>query len=721
MEKNKDDDAGKKPAAAQKRRELFDSLHQEMEIAQYVMTETGQQRKKVPRHESADRTKKRKILEKVDHQKRSMTTDDTKRLRGSQYALEQDVIEGSKVYADEEKVDNNDKGMEVEVVEKTIEEDEEEAGDEKAEEKALEEEVVVPAAQSAAKPAPAKKPAAAKGKGKKRLMHKMRNFKSARMAERHGDALGAHARGQSLQAIRKLEEVAIDAPAAPQVYSSLGMVYESILSDSRKKSTAAPDEEEFSIKSIEKQLELAKKAYGSYHVAALLCKKDFSLWVRAGDTAKEIADLYTEAMSSSDTQSEKREEYREEKRKWTEEAKKDYLAADNLRPPGVDVPAKLAAAQMELGNLSEALVILTDLKNRSADTNETHSEFEKSYKAWLLYADLMLRIGHECTEWNNGNQSNPNYMFRRWLRKWSDSFDWKQRRLQALVQALEAAAGTTCCENLIAWSKNPASAAQGDERAPTDHRRWHVDSYEIAKDPPEAKKGGEERKDDDDAAGNDSTIGATAAASGQDSAWSLESVREALLANNKMELQAFDEETSNLGLVAGSDGLQQRVTARSALIKSHMKSVVDLVGNYQQHHTALEETTAAAPSGFAGDNGNSQRAAEPLPITGSCAAVCAIASELMKHCLRVNLYGGCRLVGEAVSAYLKERAELLERRLEANRTFAERQKSTAKSVLLSIEAYDEVQSFAMVLVCLRVFPFFVSHTRLCQLISGRRG
>jgi hypothetical protein len=248
-----------------------------------------------------------------------------------------------------------------------------------------------------------------------------------------------------------------------------------------------------------------------------------------------------------------------------------------------------------------------------------------------------------------------------------------------------------------------------------------VDSYEIAKDPPEAKKGGEERKDDDDdVTGMDSTGGVTAA-SGQDSAWSLESAREALLAKNKLELQAFDEETSNLGLVTGSDGLQQRETGRAALIKSHMKSVVDLVGNYQQHHAALEEAAATAPSGFAGDNGNSQRAADPLPITGSCAAVCAIASELMKHCLRASLYEGCRLVGEAVSAYLKERAGLLERRLEANRTFAERQKSTAKSVLLSIEAYDEVRSVAVALACLCAFPLFVSHTLLHQSISGRRG
>jgi hypothetical protein len=42
-------------------------------------------------------------------------------------------------------------------------------------------------------------------------------------------------------------------------------------------------------------IKLGEKAYGSYHVAAVLCKKDFTLWVRAGDVAWDIADLYYKA------------------------------------------------------------------------------------------------------------------------------------------------------------------------------------------------------------------------------------------------------------------------------------------------------------------------------------------------------------------------------------------------------------------------------------------
>lgn len=721
---NEEDDANKKPAAVsesqQKRRQLFDSLHEEMEIAQYSTSETGQQRRKTPRKESAVRNKKRKLLEKVDHQERATERDySEQRMRGSKKSLEQNVVDGSQVLYEEAK---DDEVMEVVEEEGSQEEEDDEVGDEG--EEATDKESSAAAKQPGATAA-STKPSTTKTKGRKRLMYRMRNFKSARMAERHGDALGAHARGQSLQAVRKLEQVAVDAPTAPQVYSSLGMVYESLLSDSRNKSSAASQQQEaLDIKDVEKQLELAKKAYGSYHVAALLCKKDFSLWVRAGDTAKEIANLCTEAMLISP---EKREDFRQEKLKWMQEAKKDYLAADNQRPPGIDVPAKLAAAQMELGNLSEALVILTDLKNRSADAGESHSEFEKSYTAWLLYSDLMLRIGHECIQWNEGNQQNENYMFRRWLRKWSGTFDWKERRLQALVFALEAAAGTRSCHDLIQWSKN--RAAESNDGG-IDHRRWHVDSYEIAKDPPgEAAKQGEQQKNgESETAAQEPSVAATTSASLAIStpALSLERARQALFTQNELELRVFDEETQNLGLVGGSDEWNQRAKARSDLVKSHRASVVDLVGNYERHHSVLEIAAAAAAAVPRNDNvehtnGNTSRAdSPPLPLTASCAAVCSIASELMKHCLRFEQFEGCRLVGEAVSAYLKQRAELLERRLESNRTFAEKQKSTSESVLLSMEAYDEVRGSAFYVITVFFLSFLFSHGVFHRLIIGWR-
>ena len=535
-------------------------------------------------------------------------------------------------------------------------------------------------------------------------MYRMRNFKSARMAERHGDALGAHARGQSLAAVKKLEQVAADAPTAPQVYSSLGMVYESLLSDSRKKRMLTSRQktgEDVEQDSNDKQLELAKKAYGSYHVAAVLCKKDFTLWVRAGDTAKEIADLYTEKMASADLQNDAREELREEKKRWLEEAKKDYNTADNLKPPGIDVPAKLASAHMELGNLLEALTILTDLKNRGtsfdaaseeATVLRRRSEFEKSYKVWLLYGDLMLRIGHECTQWNKDNQQNPNYMFRRWLRKWSHSFDWQERRLQALARALEAAAGSASCDHLIQWTQNRASkVVRSEEEESNDERRWHLDEMgEATVDPKGAAKDSEPQVlDNGETAGEQDSMGfsdlrsISVSKSANPPEFSLDTAREALLEKNRLELEVFDEETEELGILPDSDELLQRGLFRSALVDSHRKAVVDLIGNFHQHQ--------AAQRSISGDKEVSSRVVEPLPIAASCATVCSIASQLMMHCLRFELFQGARLVGEAVSAYLKERAGLLESRIEKNRSFARTQQSTDESVLLHFESYDEVR------------------------------
>lgn len=39
-------------------------------------------------------------------------------------------------------------------------------------------------------------------------------------------------------------------------------------------------------------IDLAEKTFGSYHVAALLCEFDYTLWLRAGDAAMKLADLH---------------------------------------------------------------------------------------------------------------------------------------------------------------------------------------------------------------------------------------------------------------------------------------------------------------------------------------------------------------------------------------------------------------------------------------------
>lgn len=147
-------------------------------------------------------------------------------------------------------------------------------------------------------------------------MYRLRNFQSFKMAQRHGDALAAHARGDHKTAIEKLKSVAKDAPSAPQVYSSLGMVYENMLKESKQRyfdRKASGDPAATTIEAgpvtnsstsaegasgvtpfipnqlLREQCDVAKKAYGSHHVSAILCKKDFTLWVRAGDSALEIA------------------------------------------------------------------------------------------------------------------------------------------------------------------------------------------------------------------------------------------------------------------------------------------------------------------------------------------------------------------------------------------------------------------------------------------------
>jgi len=248
---------------------------------------------------------------------------------------------------------------------------------------------------------------------KKRVFGRLQNFKSFRMAERHGDALGAHAQGRHRDAIQQLKELARDAPSAPQVYFSLGMVYEAMLQECKNKyevgestnRNGAGDAESEDDSDLDgdgggvqntaqngegdkypesqlqhrgkkdggvdsaftEQLDLATKAYGSYHVAAILCKKDWSIWLRAADVAVEIADLHTLAASSNWPSSSsttddtaavaaaaaRLDHHRSERQRWLTEAKSDYQAADNQKPPGIDIPAKLATVLMELGHLSE--------------------------------------------------------------------------------------------------------------------------------------------------------------------------------------------------------------------------------------------------------------------------------------------------------------------------------------------------------------------------------
>ncbi|CAB9498892.1 expressed unknown protein [Seminavis robusta] len=359
----------------------------------------------------------------------------------------------------------------------------------------------------------------------RRRLFRLKNFKSYKMAQRHGQALGAHARGLPKLAIARLQQIAKDAPSAPQVYSSLGMVYtdmyqtcwkkfnplnNNIKQDSNQSTPTQPqdkpdteatqdeettptqeqppkdqpnnkpaskkvhfalDQETSSSEQQQSQsaqdhdnesttaypeelreaIDLAQKAYGSYHIAAILCKKDYSLWVRAADTAVDIADLYQLAATYNNNQLID-DLTRKEQERWFTEAKGDLQTADNLKPPTLDVPIKLARLYVELGCLSEAITLWMDLLQRQRQKKEFR------HNAWMLYADCMLRIGYECQEWNTGRgqERQQNYMFRRWLRKFSHKFDWQERRLQGLVLALAAAAGTKATGALMEWMRQRA-------------------------------------------------------------------------------------------------------------------------------------------------------------------------------------------------------------------------------------------------------------------------
>ena len=300
---------------------------------------------------------------------------------------------------------------------------------------------------------------------------------------------------------------------------------------------------------------------------------------------------------------------------------------------------------MELGKLSEALTILTDLKNRQAP-NDAFSEFQSSHKAWLLYADLMLRIGHECMQWNRGIRSNENYMFRRWLRKLSKSFDWQERRLQALSLALEAAAGSKSTAKFKTWMLRRALSSKDMDVE---------DQSEAAKNDEEQNDQGT-RKDQ------------------------FEEEKSILLEKNLRELEAFDRTTSEIHL-ADEQIAEDRASNRNSMLKTHEEAIATLEKEYNQDTgdgAKFEEGDK-----IVGDQGDS------LPISASSSQVCAIASELMKHLHGVELFEGAKLVGESVSDYFKERALRFDKRSLARQRFNERQERLAKSPLL-LEPYDEV-------------------------------
>ena len=639
----------------QRRKVQFDSLHQEMELVSYSISETGQSRRVMPRHLSIERTKKRRLLEKEERNTEINSNNDDsnmglvesnahRKIRGPKAAAEDHVVEASLVFgvkpalkpddiSDEstdeadgdDEIENDDDG-DCRDTEEPIDEVEDGEGGSDNDSNEDEEDIVLEPTEEvddvdqaelfdleSSKSIQKKKrnSASMKFSNSKRKktsrLQRLKNFKSTRMAEKHGAALGAHVQGKSDVAIRKLKQIAASVPLAPQIYSSLGMVYEDLLQESQQKGVVENINEKdddsnvqetmtmgalkhslvdhdlfmrrshitdnadtlqtmIHDKSLRDQLNLAKKAYGSYHVAAILYKRDFSLWLRAADSAYEIANVHTTIMKLPDITENIIEYHRAEKIFWLSEAKNDYQAADNLHPPGIEIPAKLAHVMIELGMLSEALTLLTGLKNQA--------EFNGSYRAWLLFADLMLRIGHECNQWNAGIQSNNNKMFRRWLRKLSTSFDWKERRMQALIKSLEAACGTACCRELMTW----------------------------------------------------------------------------------IQIRVADTVTEEN--------------------ESHLTDTVPANSNELPNNHPI-------PS-----NSGKENTIEEHPLTASFFTVCSIASELMRQMLDMQLHFGGKLVGDSVSLYLKQRQTMCTDRRRKKEEFDSMQKRPISLFAMQPESYD---------------------------------
>ena len=797
------------PQQSERLRETLDTLHREMDVAEYSRTKSGQRKRVTPKELSKGKTRKRKLLEQEDAQQayhhleddyddESDDDDDngddgrkkTARLRGSRVSLEDAVIEGSLPLAaaassrsrpsqpveDEEGVSEDeadDSGDD--------EEDDAGSGEEEEEDQEMEEEVGTqnatevessPSKEAAAVPATkktrgpykkrtatakkqknTKKPGSNSKKGRRRL-YKLKNFKSFRMAQRHGDALGAHARGLPQLAIAELKKVARDAPSAPQVYSSLGMVYRDMFVTARDTINAKKHAEEPTAEVPEKDaaddlegadastsnnhfvpvvyreaLDLAKRAYGSYHIAAILCKKDYDLWIRAADTACDIADLMGD-MSVIHNNAEARDVLlcKKEQEQWYNEAKNDLQTADNLKPPGLDVPIKLASVYMELGHFSEALTLWTDLLQRSSLTEQFR------HTAWLLYAECMLHIGHECQQWNAGNEANDNYMFRRWLRKWSSTFDWQERRLQALVLAMEAAAGSNACRHLMAWMRH----RDVDRRQEIEKRKIEQQQYAAEKkttvtfakeDSSKSTVDGRSMLNDSSKTGNvppsipdtdveediiypdemnvEDTPDPMAPIEGDAE---YEGEKALLLQNNELELNAFDQTTANMKQVLGNDNgddgqsdktsaLKERRDARKKIVAQHQRLMSKLDDEYKKRTKDGEglarEAGAKVPlqedsllesqhlEASAYTDGRSS------PLAASCRTITSIAAELMKHLLEMELYKGGRMAGEAVALYMKERAKVHDKKIE-DRKKRNQQANPLGSLLTQTLNYDEV-------------------------------
>ena len=253
------------------RAEVFQALHAEMEIADYATNQSGHRVKKVPRNQANARSAKRKALNDADMEEMAIDADDDgnvggsnngdksskrKRLRGSKVAFDDVVLKSMPAMrqAPKKSNDNNDDDINIAAVgderyeilqevaalgidlgEDDDEEDDDDDDDDDSnseyvesseEEEGQEEEEAV---KTKSKSSTAIKSSQAQGASiskngsivkkkpvkmskSRRKMHRLKDFTSQRLAEKHGEAIGAHIQGMSNTAVQKLREVAKAAP-----------------------------------------------------------------------------------------------------------------------------------------------------------------------------------------------------------------------------------------------------------------------------------------------------------------------------------------------------------------------------------------------------------------------------------------------------------------------------------------------------------------------------
>lgn len=668
-------------------REDLDTLHKEMEVAQRAR-KAGNFVRKTPRNAMKNRTLKRKQLESDDeHLMSEMDDGRSRRLRGPQAAQDEEVIRGSYAFGDStsafEQTEGSDSGEEEAGVENDNDDSDEGQLGEETELEGDDSEGEGPGDEcdgdqtdyasgledSRGGSLKSSDPKKLK-RGPKRKLYRVRTFKTMKLAQRHGDALDAHARGKPRLAIQKLKQVAKEAPSAPQIYSLLGMVYDDMFKESQRKreegnSTSLPihvytgeqtfDDEVTPVPELGKELKLAKKAYGSHHVSALLCKRDYSLWVRAADSAASIAGMHTEVMLLPSLPEEVQNYHRCEKHRWLKEAKNDYSAADSQKPPGLDVPAKLAMTLIDLGKLSEALTLLTDLKNRHP------VDFNQSYSIWRLFSDLMLKLEFECDKWNRGDHRNEDYMLKRWLRKFSKSFDCRERRLQYLTKALAAAAGGNNSSKLLVWVDQRARSISATTKEANE-----IDGAEDASDGKSGKSGKPIPQ--------------------SEQIVEFEKEREQMKLQFQFELDSFDRTTRD----ADEGQVPTRETARAALVKAQKAKLVELAAGFHMrtNDRQISEASSAVVANLEEMKDSAGPSSSCLRPTASSKTVCSIATDLVRLMLEMNLPYGGQLVCETVSMYFKSRAVGIEQRLQAHRRFHEEQEQPTSIFVLKQVSYD---------------------------------